>query len=315
MRSHLIPAALAATVSASTAAAQLNLVTTYALPNASFDLQADGRLLAVDGAGFVLQQDAINGDTFFVSGSIAPINADGFNPSFVSISPDGQSVAIGNNEFNANNAVSFFTTADLTSPGTTSPTTTITTPNFSASWADNNTLFVSGAGSAGTVVNRLDTTASTSETVITPAGTFSGGVHVEGNTLFAGNGTTGDVFAFDTTTLNPPAVDIATGQFVTGSGSAGNIETLGDLLLVAGLGGVQITDRATGNAFTLAPVGTGEFYGGFFNPAANQIVVTNTAFDPMTFAPTTTAFVYNIPAPATLALAPLAALAIRRRRA
>lgn len=314
MRSVLTTAAIAAAVSTSSAAAQLALTTSYTLPSATLDLRADGTLLGIAADGSVILQDAVNSPAFSTaSGSIAPINADGFRPSFLAISPDGLSVAVGNNEFNANNAVSIFSTADLTAPGTAAPTTTITTPNFKAAWADNTTLFVTGANSNdfSTVVNRLDTTAGTSETVIAPAGLFSGGVHAEGATLFVGAGDSGDVRTFDAATLAAPAVGFATGALETTFGSAGDIDTFGDLLLVAGQGGAQITDRATGTTFTLAPAGTGVFYGGFFNPVTNELVVTNTDFS----VGVTTAYVYTIPAPATIALAPLALAATRRRRA
>ncbi|MEO1584935.1 MAG: hypothetical protein AAFR96_10250 [Planctomycetota bacterium] len=318
MRSLLTTAAIAAALSAPTAHSQLTLTTSYTLPsNVAFDVQADGRLLLIDGDGDVLQQDAVNSTGFTLAGSIAPLNPGNGAPSFVSISPDGQSVAIGDNVFGPANAVSIFDTADLTSPGVSSPLSTITTPNFAASWSDNSTLFVTGAISSPftTVVNRLDATNGTSETVISPAGGSSGGVNANGNELLIGAGDSGDVRSFDIAALSTTAADFSTGTFIAGSGSAGSIDTFGSLLLIAGSGGVQVIDRVAGTTLTLAPLGSSEFYGGFFNPSQNQIIVTNSVFDTNTFVPTTTIFAYTIPAPATLALAPLALAATRRRRA
>ena len=311
MRSALIIAACAA--APTLAQPELALTTTFQLPNAAFDVLPDGRILAIDADGSVLQQHDINGETFFVAGSVGQLNAAGFNPSFVSISPDGQTVAVGNNEFNPSNAVSIFDAATLTSPGTPAPTATINTPNFKADWADNSTLFVTGADSASfaAVVNRLDIAGATSETYISPAGVFSGGVAVDGTTLLVGDGDSGEVRAFDTAASPTLPLAFTQGDLVTAATSASDIDTLGDLLLIAGAvfggqGNATVFDRATGLSTTLAPAGPDAFYGGYFNPATNQLVVTANG----------TAYVYDIiPAPATIALAPLALLATRRRRA
>lgn len=292
---------------------QLTLTTTYTLPNATFDLRPDGTLLGITPDGVVLQQDEINGSTFFASGTtIGQVNAGGFAPSFLAISPDGASVAVGNNEFNASNAVTIYPASELTGIGIPTPTATINTPNFKADWADNSTLFVSGADSStfNPIINRIDTTTASAETVISPAGVFSGGVHAEGDTLLVGDGNSGDIRAFDLASLAAPAVGFNTGDLVTSSTSASDIDTLGDLLLIAGQtfggeGSAFVIDRAAGTSITLQPAGPDAFYGGYFNHITNQLVVT--AGD--------TAYVYAIPAPATLALAPLALVATRRRRA
>ncbi len=313
MRSLLLTAAVVAATTPTLAQPVLDLATSFELPDGAFDLLPDGRLLAIDANGSVLQQDGIHGETYSVAGAIGPVNAAGFSPSFVAISPDGQTVAVGNNEFNAANAVSIFAAAELTGPGTPTPTATITTPNFKADWADNSTLFVSGADSSTftPTVNRLDITAATAETVISPAGVFSGGLAVHGTTLLVGDGDSGDVRAFDTANFPAFPVSFLAGDLVASSTSASSIDTLGDLLLVAGAafggqGNATVFDRATGLSTTLAPAGPDAFYGGYFNHATNQLVVTANG----------TGFVYDIiPAPATLALAPAALLAARRRRA
>ncbi|MEL7483029.1 MAG: hypothetical protein AAFN41_01625 [Planctomycetota bacterium] len=313
MRSALIAAACAA-AAPTLAQPELALTTTFQLPaNAAFDVQPDGTLLAINGDGIVLQQDAINGDTFFASGTIGTVNANAFAPSFVAISPDGQSVAVGNNEFNTNNAVSFFDTTELLAPGAVVPLNTVITPNFKADWAGNTTLFVAGADSAtfGTVVNQLFITGNAAETVIAPAGGFSGGIAVDNNTLYVGDGASGDVRAFTDSTITPAPAEFTAGTFITSATSASDIDTLGDLLLVAGAvfggeGNATVFDQATGLSTVLTPAGADAFYGGYFNTFTNQLVVTANG----------TAYVYDIiPAPATLALAPAALMVIRRRRA
>ncbi|MEL6498790.1 MAG: hypothetical protein AAF937_06410 [Planctomycetota bacterium] len=314
MRSVLTTAAIAAAVSAQPAAAQLDLAFTgtFTLPAATFDLQPDGTILAIAADGTVLTQDQINGSTYSPTGAtIGPPNSSGFGASFVSVSPDGQSVAVGNGEFSASNAVSIFAAADLNTPGTAAATTTITTPNFAADWADNTTLFVTGATSDTftTVVNQLDITASTSTTVVTPAGGFSGGVAANNGTLFVGAGDTGEVRSFDASFPIAP-VDFITGAAVATANSAGSIDALGHLVLIAGqqfggIGSAFVIDQSTGLTATLQPAGPDAFYGGYFNPITNELVVTANG----------TGFVYAIPAPATLALAPLGLVALRRRRA
>ncbi len=319
MRSVLTLAACASAINASVTLAQpqLALNTTYQLPAGAFDVLPDGRLLAVTASGDIQIQDAPNASTYSTVNTIDAPNSSGFGASFLSLSPDATSVALGNNEFGASNAVLVFNAADFMgltgNPLPTAPLQTITTPNFSADWADSNTLFVSGADSStfATVVNKLDITAGTSETVISPAGAFSGGVHANTGTLFVGAGDSGDVRAFDVASLASPAVDFSAGQFVTSSTSAGSIDTLDNLLLIAGgvfngEGNATIIDEDTGLSVALTPAGTNAFYGGFFNAATNQVVATANG----------TAYVYDIiPAPASIALAPIAILATRRRRA
>lgn len=293
------------------------LVGTFTLPSNTYDLLPDGRLISIDPAGNVAIQNAVNASTYTNVGSIGPVNSDGFGPAFVSVSPDGSTLAIGNNEFNTSNAVLFFDTTEATS-GTATPISSINTPHFAGDWADNQTFYVSGADAAtfGTVVNRLDIALGTSTTVIDPAGGFSGAVHASGTTLYAGEGDTGSVYAFDLATLASATTStpISSGALSTTHESAGSIDTdpFGNLIVAGGFfdfgsgtftGSAAVIDPATQDKLVLTPAGAGTFYGAYFNNTTNQLVVTADG----------TAYVYAIPAPVTLAPMALGLVAIRRR--
>ena len=320
MRSSLIIGAAVAAISFAspslgqltpTLPTSLNPVSTFALPGGAFDVLPDGRLLGVTAGGNIRLQDALNSSSYTTTNTIAPPNSSGFGASFLSISPNGASVAIGDNEFNASAAVTVFAAASLTSAGPATTVATIATPNFRGDWADNNTLFVTGATSDTftTVVNSLDIAAGTSTTVVTPAGGFSGGVAANDGTLFVGAGDTGEVRSFDASFPLSP-LTFADGASVATANSAGSIDAFGSLVLIAGqqfgsTGSAFVIDQATGDSILLQPAGPDAFYGGYFNPATNQLIVTAGG----------TGIVNNVPAPATLALAPLGRVALRRRRA
>lgn len=291
---------------------------TFTLPGNTYDLMPDGRLLAVAGDGTVSVQNAINSSTYTPVGSVGQINTGGFDPAFVSLSPDGSTLAIGNNEFGPQNAVLFFNSADALT-GNATPTATITTPNFLAGWADSDTLYVSGADSAtfDTVVNRIDLGAGPATTVITPAGAFSGGVAIAGTTLYAGAGDTGDVYAFDESALASATapVSLTDGVFIASNASAGSIDfdNLGNIIIAGGVfdfgtggfaGSAAVIDPMTGDRQTLTPAGTETFYGSYFNPSTNEIVVTADG----------TAYVYVVPSPSTAAPMALLLFAGKRRR-
>ncbi len=314
-------AAAASSIITPAARADLNvpysLVGTFALPSNTYDLLPDGRLISIDPAGNVAIQNAVNASAYTNVGSIGAVNSDGFGPAFVAVSPDGSTLAVGNNEFNNTNAVLFFDTAQATT-GNATPTSSITTPHFAGGWADNQTFYVSGADSAtfGTVVNRLDVALGTATTVIDPAGGFSGAVHASGGNLYAGEGDTGNVFAFDLATLAAATIPtpINTGTHSTTHESAGSIDTdpFGNLIVAGGFydfgsntysGSAAVIDPLTQDKLVLTPAGTGTFYGSYFNHATNELVVTADG----------TAFVYAIPTPATLAPFTLGLIAIRRR--
>lgn len=294
------------------------LVGSYALPGSTYDLLPDGRLLGIAPDGTVSVQNAPNSSSYTNVGSIGSVNSSGFGPAFVSISPDGSTLAVGNNEFSASNAVLFFDTAAATT-GSATATSTIVTPNFQAAWNGNDTLYVSGADAStfDTVVNRLDVTPGTSTTVITPAGAFSGGVAVNAGGVYAGAGDSGDVHRFDSATLDAAVspVSLASGAFIGSHASAGSIEfdSLGNTVIAGGVfdfgsgtytGSALVFDPTNMDSQTLAPEGMDAFYGAFFNNATDQLVVTVDG----------TAYVYAVPSPTTAAPLLAALVACTRRR-
>ncbi len=294
------------------------LVSSFTLPVGAYDLLPDGRLFSIDGTGAVSIQTAPSSSTYTQVGSIGAVNAGGFWPSFVSLSPDGSTLAVGNNEFNANSAVLFFNAAEAFA-GSATPTGSILTPNFIGDWADNDTFYVSGgdANTFATLVNRLDLNAGTSTTVINPAGGFSGAVAVAGGSLYAGEGDTGDVYAFDLATLASAssAAPINAGAFTASGASAGSIDfdPFGNIIIAGGVfdfgsglfsGSADVIDPATQDRLSLIPAGADTFYGSYFNHATNQLVVTADG----------AAYVYAIPAPASAVLLGVLALPRRRRR-
>ncbi|MGP1273585.1 MAG: YncE family protein [Phycisphaerales bacterium] len=320
---HCAAAVLALASPTATASAQFDPVlpgsvepvATFALPGGAFDVLADGRLLSISPAGEVLIQSSVNSSSYITTNELAAPNASGFGASFLRVSPDGSRVAIGNNEFNAGNAVLVYDFAEFTLGlglgNPVLPEVTITTPNFDADWADSGTLFVTGANSATftPIVNRLDVSSGTSETVIAPAGVFSGGVAVEGDTLLVGDGQSGQVRAFDTATFPPLPLAFSDGDLVGSSTSASSIDTIGPLLLIAGQrfgeqGFATVIDRTFGASVRLQPAGPDAFYGGYFNEATQQLVVTANGVG----------YVYNIPVPGTLGVLTVLGLAAARRR-
>jgi hypothetical protein len=294
------------------------LVSTFTLPGPTYDLLPDGRLIGIASDGTVSIQSAPNSSSYSDVGSIGQVNSSGFAPSFVALSPDGSTLAIGNNEFNANNAVLFFDTAAATS-GSASALSSIVSPNFTADWNDNNTIYVTGANSStfDTVVNRLDVSGGTATTVVTPAGGFSGDVAVHAGGVYAGEGDTGDVYRFDSATLDAATnpVAITTGSFIASNASAGSIEfdSLGNIIIAGSdfdfgsgnyNGSAFVFDPVTQTSQTLTPAGSDAFYGAFFNDATGQLVVTVDD----------TAFVYAVPSPSTAAPMLVALAACTRRR-
>jgi hypothetical protein len=311
----------AAALAFSAAGQSLSFVTQFSLPDGAFDVLADGRLLGLSPGGEVLVQNGINSGSFSTTNTIAPVNGSGFAPSFLRVSPDGSRVAVGNNEFGASNAVLVYDAAELIlglGAGTpVVPMAEAITPNFDADWtADGTGLFVSGAVASTfqTVVNRVDLSGATPtvSTAITPAGLFSGGVDVDGSTLLVGAGDSGRVYAFETAAFpSVGSLPITAGPLVAEANSASTIDTLGDLLLIAGSGDATLIDRATGGPTVLAPAGAGAFYGGYFNPSRNELVVTAADFA----TGLSTAYVYAIPAPSGGVLGLIGLALLRRRRA
>lgn len=348
--SVLAPALLACGVIAAvapTAHAALpsySLVGSYALPDGSFDLLPDGRLVAVDSTGAIRVQDAPNANTYSPLGSIDGTIFDGpfgnFGAIFLRVSPDGSHLAIGDNA--AHDKVHFVDASALSTSSVT-PTTAVSSSNYDAVWTDNHTLFVTGSDSLfNPVVTRIDTNTNTSTIVMTAGSGGSGGITTDGTHLFVADGynpssggaPTGNVRSFNLSDLAAPLptspIDFTTGLLVAdaltgaslgfdaqgnflvgggdyfaGSNDAGYAAVIDkEAIAVALLGGPFAQDS---DELRLSPASSPPFlsYHIFFNAATNELIVGADG----------TAYRYAlVPTPTTAALFTVGIAAAGRRR-
>lgn len=155
-----------------------------------WDLDAQGRILTLDGS-MILRQLAPNSTGFETLGSIDSSLISPFGASFISASPTGDRVAIGDGNFGPGASVHFVELASA-SRGMLA-VQSVGTPNYEAHWAADGSLFVTGAETES-VVTRIDTMTLTASTVISNIGGGSGGVTTDGAYLYTSNG-----FDFDPT--------------------------------------------------------------------------------------------------------------------
>ena len=235
------------------------LVGQYTAPGGAFDVLPDGRLVALGGVDGrdVLVQDAVNVGSYSVVGSIdtaGPIAS--FGASFVRVSPDGDTVAVGDNTFGAGNSVYTFSLGDLgVSPA---PTQRFLTPNFGASWGDAGTLFVTGADSATfeSGVYRVDVAGGGVDLVVDDIGGASGGVAVRDGVLYTGNGFDTDASAGTSVTGEVRAVSLSD---LPGGGSVGPVSFESGMTAVAeALSAQPLAFDPFGNLL----VGGGDTFGG-----------------------------------------------------
>lgn len=289
------------------------------LPSGVWEPGADGRIIGLSGSNIV-RQDSVGSATYTQIGSIAPGLIPSWGASFLSISPDGSTIAIGDNGFSETDSYVHLVSVSQLSTSSHTPTTSVLTLNYSAAWAGNTQLYVAGGSFSGDkFVTRIDISAAlTATTVINAVPDGSGGVSLRNGQLFTGVGfgpSQGDIRAFDLATLSAASSPTAfsTGTFVCSCNSAGTIDfdAFGNMI-IAGAGGVSITDLA-GNEVTLAPLGSSAFYAAEYNAFTQQIIVQATDF----VAGTSGVFAYAVPAPASagLSLLTLGVLAAGRKRA
>lgn len=304
---------------AAAAVPNYQLVGQFAKPAGAWDVRPDGRLVALAGTTVVVQT-AVNGPSYAPVGSVpaGSVNLAGGGASFVALSPDGSTLAFGDNVFSAAGRTHLLSTAALTVAGPT-PTASVVAPNYDAKWASNSTLYVAGAGGPTPVVTRVTAGPTpTATTVIDQIGDGSGGVALRGARLYTAIGydssfvTDGTIRSFDLTALGAAASPVAfsTGQLHGQILSAASLDFdgLGNLI-VGGFGSLAVVDLQTMQRVDLAPVGASGFYGGRFNAATGEILVTDFTDGRV--------FRYAVPAPggAAVAAVGLATLARRRRRA
>lgn len=166
------------------------LVGSFAAPMGAWDILPDGRLISIGGAGGseIFVQDVVNGSGYSLAGSLSTAGSiNSFGASFLEVSPDGLTVAVGDGNFDASASVYMF---ELGALGVGTATQRIVTPNFSAAFADDSTLFVVGSDAAtfANGVYRVDVTGGTSTLVIGDFGGASGGITTDGSFLYTGNG-------------------------------------------------------------------------------------------------------------------------------
>lgn len=313
------------------------LIGSYALPaSGAYAVGSDGRLLVMQGAT-VLRQSALNSASFEVAGSVDASLISPFGASFLSLSPDGSTLAIGDGNFSAGASVHFVRVSDLTAAAPAA-VRSVVVGNSSAAWLGNSTLFVSGSDPAfNSQVARVSVTSLTSDVVINGIGGASGGVAVRGGRLYTGNGftfnapglgsQTGDVKAFDLSTFGAAPVNFeASGVTVARALSAASLgfDGLGNLLIGGGDlftpggdrgaavvvdGGAVAAALAGGGvapaASTLRLSPAGEvFYGVTWNEATQELLVVGND----------TVFRYAVPAPGAAAVFGVVGAANARRR-
>ncbi len=312
-----------------------SLVSTFELPSEidTFSVGPAGLLYATSGDQILLQ-DSINSGSFSVVGSLPSGLVNSFGASFVSVSPDGQNIAVGDNNSGPETYVFLLPTESLSPSAPTIPTG-VPIPNYSAAWSDDSTLYVTGgAFGSPSSVSAIDAATGTSSVVIDNIDGASSGIAIADGRLYTGNGfaygggsSTGDIFAYDLADLGNGAIDFADGTLVGNVLSAGSLgfDAQGNLLVGGGDSGGQIgfasviESGAIKSALAGGPIvgpldgqqltPTGDpnaFYSVRFNPVTEELYVT-------TFG-SSTVFVYAIPTPGGIALLTLTGLSVTRRR-
>lgn len=323
-----------------------SLVGSFALPSGApgdfnpvpVDVLPDGRLIGIASDGRILVQTAVNAGTYVEAGAIDGAVFSGafgnFGASFISVSPDGSRLAIGDN--GAFNRVHFVETGSLVAMAT-SPTVFAAAPNFDGAWADGSSLYVSGFGSAAGVW-RIDVAGLTSTQVVENATGGAGGIAIRGGHIYAGDGfnttdsgaPTGNVRAFDLAALvgagSAVSFDIGTlvadalsaspvrfdsegnmliggGDFFAGSNDFGYAAVVESEAIVAAIGGGPLAPDSS--ELRLSPAGGFAYYGVEFNEFTGEVLVFADGI----------AYRYAVPAPAGLPLLAICgAVAMRRRR-
>lgn len=322
------------------------LVGSFQLPAAvsAYDVLPDGRLITIVGDD-IFTQDSPNTSSWSHAGSVAPGLISFFGASFIRVSPDAATIAIGDNNFGPGAMVHLFSAAALDPMNPAAPSASFTSSNLDAHWAGTSTLFVTGA-TAGGEVTLIDLSSNSARTVLNNIGLSAGGVTVRGGSLFIGNGfdlsgSTGDVRAFDlatiTSAVTPIDYESPGGGGITVaralSGASLDFDPFGNLLVGGGdlfggsndfgsaavidsvaidaalLGGPVAPDSAE---LRLTPGSPFDSYFTRFNHATNELLIT--VFDNSTFSPGLTVYRYAIPSPPA-ALIVVLVLALRRRRA
>lgn len=312
----------------------------------AYDLLPDGRMLTIVNDALWLQRE-INDSSFMNVGSITPGLISNFGASFLRLSPDGSTIAIGDNVFGPESSVLLLPYASL-DPGAPTLPARVPSPNTEALWTGPSSLLVTGSDSSGTLVTQIDTAALTGRTVIGNVNGAAAGITSDGAFVYVGNGfsfggpsMTGEIRAFplgavtgaatplDFEAQGLPVADALTasslgfdgagnlliggGDFFGGSGDVGSAAVVvADAIALALAGGGIAPDSAE---LRLTPRAPTDSYFPRWNAATGELLITY--FDNTTFVGGTTVYRYVIPAPGSAGLALLVGLtaAARHRRA
>ena len=314
----------------------------------SFDVKADflpdGRIVAVTGSTVFLE--TARGSADFAPAGIldaAAIGA-GVDPSFLRVSPDGSTIAIG---AGFNKPVAVFGVAALGTPGAPVPLTRGTAatyfnvPHYDAAWQSNSSLAITAGDFPSSFVSLLDVTsnpaAPANPVIITNIDGGTAGVAFDSlGRLYTGNGfdispngsTTGTIRAFDPALWSSGAADFENdgvflgnilsaaallfdrdGNLVVGGGNfpddAGYLAVVHADAIANALAGFGPVDPLDPLQLRrLDPLGSGDGYFG-------------AAYDPTTgelFATNGVTWYGTIPAPSAAVILGTLAFAVARRR-
>jgi hypothetical protein len=228
-----------------------------------------------------------------------------------------------------------FAVGDLDS---STPTQRIVAPNFEAGFADDDTLYVTGADAAtfASGVYEVDLATNTATLVVNDIGGASAGVAVRDGVLFTGNGfdTTaggsdvGEVRAVELSALGNSPVSFESAMTPVADALSANslgFDPLGNLLIgggdsFGGSGDIGYAGVIDGDAIDAALAGAGFAPGPDLqlSPAPDQEVLYslrfNEATDELLVNDGTTVFRYLIPAPGAASLLAIGGVVAMRRR-
>lgn len=280
------------------------LVGSYEIPPGVWDVLGDGRVVVMQG-NRLWMQDAVHAPNFSAIGSIDPALLPAWGASFVRVSPDGETVAIGDNRAGLDVQTVHLVDWSSLNTGGVSATRAVVAANYDAVWMNSATLMVSGTldDFSGSVVTRIDAASGEARVVIDDIGGGAGGVTTDGVFLYTGNGfdsqpggsETGEVRAIELAMLGIDPVSFeSVGIGVADALSAGSLglDALGNLLVGGGdfiggdLGYAAVVDgdaiaaalagggiAPDGSELRLTPTGDGVFYDIRWNGATAELLV------------------------------------------
>jgi hypothetical protein len=293
-------------------------------------------------------QDAANASSFTAIGSLPAGFVAAFGgASFVSLSPDGSTLAVGNGAFGANAAVGLLPFASLSAMAP-SPVSAVAMNNFTGRWFDNSTLLVTGADGPESFVAAVDRSTKSRRNIVSNIGGSVGGVAFNSTHLLTSNGfdfddssgsQTGEVRATPLVAALAGATPVDFENDMTPvakllSGSDLGFDGMGNLLVGGGdvfsfppgdFGYAGVVDGAAiaaalggsspaGASLALLPPGVPANASTSlrFNPATGELLFT--LFDNNTFSPSDTVYRYAIPTPSLPASCLLLSILLAARR-